>query len=61
MLLVWTQAFDTADYNKFIGNLPNITEIREMVDSHFAQLPEGQLLVTLATYVDIRSTPVMEL
>ncbi|KAG1719958.1 hypothetical protein EDB19DRAFT_1836291 [Suillus lakei] len=45
----WTQAFDTADYNKFTGNLPNINEIREMVDSHFAQLPEGWLLVTLAT------------
>ncbi|KAG1730437.1 hypothetical protein EDB19DRAFT_1912888 [Suillus lakei] len=56
----WTQAFDTANYNKFTGNLPNITEIREMVDSHFAQLPEGQLLVTLATYMDVRSTPVAQ-
>ncbi|KAG1737442.1 hypothetical protein EDB19DRAFT_1909759 [Suillus lakei] len=56
----WTQAFDTTNYNQFTGNLPNINEIREMVDSHFAQLPEGQLLVTLATYVDVRSTPVAQ-
>ncbi|KAG1717406.1 hypothetical protein EDB19DRAFT_1923108 [Suillus lakei] len=56
----WTQAFDTADYNKFTGNLPNMTEIREMVDSHFAQLPEGRLLVMPATYVDVRSTPVAQ-
>ncbi|KAG1724070.1 hypothetical protein EDB19DRAFT_1915712 [Suillus lakei] len=56
----WTQAFDTINYNKFTGNLPNINEIREMVDSHFAQLPEGWLLVTPATYVDVRSTPVTQ-
>ncbi|KAG1751887.1 hypothetical protein EDB19DRAFT_1903852 [Suillus lakei] len=56
----WTQAFDTADYNKFTGNLPNMTEIREMVDSHFAQLPKGRFLVTPATYVDVRSTPVAQ-
>ncbi|KAG1731777.1 hypothetical protein EDB19DRAFT_1831596 [Suillus lakei] len=56
----WTQAFDTTDYNKFTGNLPNMIEIREMVDSHFAQLPESWLLVTLPTYVDVRSTPVTQ-
>ncbi|KAG2119219.1 hypothetical protein BD769DRAFT_1672065 [Suillus cothurnatus] len=56
----WTQDFNTADYMKFTSNLPNNNEIREMVDSHFTQLPEGQLLVTLATLVDVRSTPVTQ-
>jgi hypothetical protein len=34
----WTQAFDTADYEKFTSNLPNIEDIREMLDTHFDQL-----------------------
>ncbi|KAG1812334.1 hypothetical protein EV424DRAFT_1349368 [Suillus variegatus] len=43
------QAFDTADYQTFTTTLPNFDDIKAMVNSHFEQLPEGDLLVTLTT------------
>ncbi|KAG1779895.1 hypothetical protein EV702DRAFT_1194649 [Suillus placidus] len=56
----WNEVFDTADYQTFTTNLPNFGNIKEMLVSHFEQLPEGQLLVTPATLVDPRSTPVAQ-
>ncbi|KAG1791612.1 hypothetical protein EV424DRAFT_1549198 [Suillus variegatus] len=56
----WNGMFDTADHQKFTTTFPNFREIQEMVESHFLQLPEGQMLVTPATLVDIGSMPVAQ-
>ncbi|KAG1782094.1 hypothetical protein EV702DRAFT_1041809 [Suillus placidus] len=56
----WNEGFDTANYQTFTTNLSNFGDIKEMLVSHFAQLPEGRLLVTPATLVDPRSTPVTQ-
>ncbi|KAG1721476.1 uncharacterized protein EDB91DRAFT_1088441 [Suillus paluster] len=60
LMLWWTEAFHTADYQTFTTNLPNFRDIREMVNSHFEQLPEGHLLVTPATLVHTRSMLVVQ-
>ncbi|KAG2337858.1 hypothetical protein BDR05DRAFT_952302 [Suillus weaverae] len=56
----WHEAFDTTDYQTFTTNLPNFSDIKEMLESHLEQLPEGWLLVTPATLVDPRLTLVTQ-
>ncbi|KAG2086320.1 uncharacterized protein F5147DRAFT_659239 [Suillus discolor] len=56
----WTMPFNTMDYKEFTMKFPNCNEIRQMLINHFAQLPEGRLLVTPGTLVEARSTPVVQ-
>ncbi|KAG1749485.1 hypothetical protein EDB19DRAFT_1904603 [Suillus lakei] len=56
----WNTAFDAGDYRTFTSRYPGWNQVLQMVTDHFAQLPEGRLLITLATLVQARSTPVAQ-
>ncbi|KAG2111434.1 hypothetical protein DEU56DRAFT_762204 [Suillus clintonianus] len=56
----WNTPFDTADYETFTSSYPGWRQVGDMVEAHFEQLPESQWLITPATLVQARSTPVAQ-
>ncbi|KAG1720013.1 hypothetical protein EDB19DRAFT_1918316 [Suillus lakei] len=56
----WNTTFDAGDYRTFTSRYPGWNQVLQMVTDHFAQLPEGRLLITPVTLVQARSTPVAQ-